>query len=89
MVEHNFHVSAIKRHHETIIPRGDDRICENDILYFTTTRDHVDELLEPTKMRRKNPRTLLLFLLAEAFPSSHCNLYSHFLLIAHEQNHTV
>lgn len=41
-----FHVSAIKRNHETIIPRGDDRINDNDILYFTTTRDHVDDLLQ-------------------------------------------
>ena len=41
-----FHVSAIKRHHETIIPRGDDRILVNDILYFTVTRDQVDGLLE-------------------------------------------
>lgn len=41
---HNFHVSAIKRRHETVIPRGDDVIRENDILYFTTTPDHLTEL---------------------------------------------
>ncbi len=45
LMEHNFHVAAIKRHHDTIIPRGDDTISDNDILYFATTRDHVDELL--------------------------------------------
>lgn len=44
--QHSFHVSAIKRHHETIIPRGDDKILVNDILYFTITRDHIDNLLE-------------------------------------------
>jgi len=38
------HVSAIKRNRETIIPRGDDRIEENDILYIATTRDHIDEV---------------------------------------------
>lgn len=38
------HVSAIKRRHDTIIPRGDDRIQAGDILFFTTTRDHVDEV---------------------------------------------
>ncbi len=38
---HNFHVAAIKRHHDTIIPRGDDTVNVNDILYFTTTRDHL------------------------------------------------
>lgn len=46
MTEHNFHVAAIKRKHETIIPRGDDRILLNDILYFATTRNHVDDLLD-------------------------------------------
>lgn len=45
-VQRSFHISAIKRNHETIIPRGDDIIRANDILYFTTTRDHVDDLLE-------------------------------------------
>ena len=42
----SFHISAIKRRHNTIIPRGDDYIKLNDILYFTTTRDHVDDLLQ-------------------------------------------
>ena len=42
--QHNYHVSAIKRRHETIIPRGDDEIREGDILYFTTTREYVDEI---------------------------------------------
>lgn len=40
------HVSAIKRRHETIIPRGDDRIQSGDILFFTTTKDHIDEVRE-------------------------------------------
>lgn len=43
---HNFHVSAIKRRHETIIPRGDDEVRVNDILYFTTTKEHADDLRE-------------------------------------------
>ncbi len=43
--QRTFHVSAIKRRHETIIPRGDDSIKANDIVYFTTTHDHVDDLL--------------------------------------------
>lgn len=42
--QRTFHVSAIKRRHETIIPRGDDSIKANDIVYFTTMRDHVDDL---------------------------------------------
>lgn len=31
------HISAIKRNHETIIPRGDDYIRVNDIVYIATT----------------------------------------------------
>ncbi len=38
------HVSAIKRNREIIIPRGDDRVLENDIAYIATTRDHIDEV---------------------------------------------
>lgn len=44
MSNHYFHVSAIKRRHETLIPCGDDTLRPNDILYVTTTREHVDEL---------------------------------------------
>ena len=40
------HVSAIKRNREIIIPRGDDRVKENDIVYIATTRDHIDEVRE-------------------------------------------
>lgn len=40
------HVSAIKRNHETIIPRGSDRILINDIVYFVTMRQYVDDLRE-------------------------------------------
>lgn len=41
---HNFHVSAIKRHHDTIIPRGDDTLLPGDIVFFMTRQGHVDEL---------------------------------------------
>ncbi len=40
------HVSAIKRDREIIIPRGDDRVLANDIIYVATTRDHIDEVRE-------------------------------------------
>ena len=45
-VSRSFHVAAIKRNRETIIPRGDDRIMANDIAYIATTHDHIDELVE-------------------------------------------
>ena len=58
---HHFHVSAIKRNHETIIPRGDDRMEDGDILYFTTTRDHINDLLELTgKTDHKVRRVLIM-----------------------------
>ena len=43
-ISHFLHVSAIKRNREIIIPRGDDRVLENDIVYIATTRDHIDEV---------------------------------------------
>lgn len=36
-----YHVVAIKRGVETIIPRGDDCIKEGDIVYFTTTKKYI------------------------------------------------
>lgn len=36
-----FHIVAIKRGSETIIPRGDDAILLNDIVYFTTTKKYI------------------------------------------------
>lgn len=36
-----FHVVAIKRGNETIIPRGDDFVKLNDIVYFTTTKKYI------------------------------------------------
>ena len=38
------HVSAIKRNRETIIPRGYDRILENDIAYVATTKQHIKQV---------------------------------------------
>ena len=45
---HNFHVSAIKRGKETLIPRGNDRMEAEDILYFTTRKENVESLIELT-----------------------------------------
>lgn len=36
-----YHVVAIKRGHETIIPRGSDCIHENDIVYFMTKKEDI------------------------------------------------
>lgn len=46
MGAHNFmHVSAIRRHRETIIPRGDDYMLDGDVIYITTTRDHIEDVM--------------------------------------------
>lgn len=50
--EHNFyHVSAIKRKDDIIIPRGSDEILINDIVYFTTTPDHLNDIRDITGKR--------------------------------------
>ena len=37
-----YHIVAIKRNNETIIPYGSDQILAEDIVYFTTTKEHLD-----------------------------------------------
>ena len=44
MAGHRFHVVAIKRDNETIIPRGDEKIYSNDLVFFMTTRDEINNL---------------------------------------------
>lgn len=43
---HDFHVAAIKRNNETIIPGGNDEILRDDIVYFITTPPFVNEVRE-------------------------------------------
>lgn len=43
---HNFHVVAIKRNQETVIPGGNDVILPDDIVYFITTASYIDEVRE-------------------------------------------
>lgn len=43
---HHFHVSAIRRKHDTIIPDGNSVIQLGDIVYFMTRAEHVEELRE-------------------------------------------
>ena len=39
-----YHIVAIKRNGETIIPRGTDEIISGDILFFTTTQEHIEDV---------------------------------------------
>lgn len=47
-----FHIVAIKRNNRTIIPKGSDQIISGDILFFTTTKEFIDEI--PTITGKKN-----------------------------------
>lgn len=39
-----FHIVAIKRGNNTIIPTGKDQVLADDILYFTTLRENINEM---------------------------------------------
>lgn len=41
-----YHLVAIKRDRQTIIPRGDDMVLSGDIVYFITTKDYVEKVKE-------------------------------------------
>lgn len=47
-----FHIVAIKRNNLTIIPKGSDQIISGDILFFTTTKEFIDEI--PAITGKKN-----------------------------------
>lgn len=42
------HISAMRRNHKTIIPHGDDRILEGDILYITVTPEGLEKVMDLT-----------------------------------------
>lgn len=39
-----YHIVAIKRKHTTIIPRGNDQIQAGDLVFFTTTKAHIEDV---------------------------------------------
>ncbi len=43
---HAFHVAAIKRNHETIIPNGDDELLSGDVVFFVTYETYADNIRE-------------------------------------------
>lgn len=44
MYGHSFHVVAIKRDGDTIVPYGDEKILTRDLVFFMTTRENVHEI---------------------------------------------
>ncbi len=43
-----YHIVAIKRDNETIIPRGDDQVKSGDVVYFTTTKNNIETIQKHT-----------------------------------------
>lgn len=56
-----YHIVAIKRDNETIIPRGADYVLPNDILFFTVTREHIDDVQE--LCGKSNPEVKKVFIM--------------------------
>lgn len=57
---HYYHVSAIKRNQETIIPGGNDRVMSNDIVYFTTRRESIEGLRQLCGKTKTDIRKVLI-----------------------------
>ena len=55
-----YHIAAIKRNEETIIPRGNDELQLNDIVYFTTTPDHIQDIRELTGKTEVDVRKVMI-----------------------------
>lgn len=57
---HDFHVAAIKRHNETIIPGGNDHLELDDIVYFMTTPAHVDDIVPLCGKTKRQIRDVII-----------------------------
>ena len=55
MSGHPFHICAIKRRHETIIPRGDDHLEEGDIAYIITQDESIPYVIDICGKTIKKP----------------------------------
>ncbi|MDL2304160.1 Trk system potassium transporter TrkA [Bacteroides sp. OttesenSCG-928-D19] len=55
-----YHVVAIKRGNETIIPRGSDRIQAGDIVFFTSDKSNIDEIRKQTGKNNPEVKNVLI-----------------------------
>lgn len=60
VTDHNFHVSAIKRNNETIIPNGNDEILRDDIVYFITTPEYVEVVRDLCNKKKRVIKKVLI-----------------------------
>ena len=54
------HLNAIRRNGEILIPRGVDRVMENDVAYITTTRDHLPQVVELCGKKKVQVKKMLI-----------------------------
>ena len=70
-----YHVVAIKRGNETIIPRGDDIIKLHDIVYFTTTRKYIPYIRKIAGKENYADVRNVMIMAAAASQSAQHNMY--------------
>ena len=57
---HDFHLAAIKRKNETIIPRGNDEIKEDDLVYFITTPPFIKAVRDISGKKKRTIRRIMI-----------------------------
>lgn len=60
LLGHDFHVSAIRRGHRLIIPRGSDQLHEGDVAYFSLRPEHADRLRELSGLGSMRIRNIMI-----------------------------
>lgn len=58
--ENFYHIAAIKRENDTIIPKGNDTIRIGDIVYITTTPEHIDQIRCLAGKKQINVRNIMI-----------------------------
>lgn len=75
---HDFHVAAIKRHNETIIPTGRDRLLLDDIVYFITTPEYIEKVRDLCGKKKKYIKKAFIYgasRIAIRFAKEYSHLY--------------
>lgn len=73
---HDFHIAAIKRNNETIIPNGNDVILHDDIVYFITTPPFIQDIRDLCGKKKKIIKKALIMggsPIAQRFAELYCD----------------
>ena len=65
-----FHIVAVKRNEETLIPHGNDELHDGDVVYFMTTPEHVGSIREMTN-KTNYPEVKNLFVMGGSSTAVH------------------